>query len=143
MIRPRGSTARLRFWRRAKNRAEIVRLEAGAADQCTPDIGQRQNFTSIRGLYRSPIKYAHRPALFAEALHQALSDVGMHGRNVLLRCRLAGADRPHWLIRYDSICSGGSIRHAAGQLTLADSKMAAGVSFRLGLADANDRQQSR
>ena len=78
-LKPHGGlTGTMIYWKRAaaehrhgmaerltprRNRQEIRRLQAGAADQRAVDVGDRHQLRGIRGLYRAAIENADLAAL--------------------------------------------------------------------------------
>ena len=83
------------------------------------------------------------PAAFlAQAAGQAGADVSMHACDVRRGGSLAGTDRPHRFVGDRGAVCPRTLRYAARQLAMADVKMIARRTFGLGLADANDGEQT-
>src|SRR3954447_23552191 len=76
------------------DRQEIRGLEAGAADQCTVDIGDSKYLRSIRRLDRTAIEDSDLRAACAKRLFKLAADFAVHFPDFFEGRDLAGADGP-------------------------------------------------
>src|SRR5262249_50647790 len=97
----------------ARDRQELVRLEARAADQRAIDVGDVQQFLGVRRLYRSTVKDANALPLLSQARPQTLPDERMHVCDVGWRRREPGTDGPDRLVSNDKIFDSCTVRHRA------------------------------
>ena len=137
-----GLTGTKIYWKRIaevslttrRDRQEIRRLEAGAADQRAVDVGDRHQFGGVRWLDRAAIEDADLGPLALEAIGQGIADKPVNLLDIGGRRGQPGTDRPDRLIgdhqigrcraiRQRSIqlaadrC-GGSVRHRAAPASL-------------------------
>ena len=96
-----------------RDRQEIRRFQAGAADQRAVDVGDRHQFLRVRGFYRAAIEDADLAALRLKAIGEDTPDKPMNLLDICSRRRQPGADRPDRLIGHHQIGRGRAVRQRA------------------------------
>src|SRR5262249_2994836 len=122
----------------ARDRQELVRLEARAADQCPIDVGDVQQLLSVPRLLRSAVKDVYALLFLAQARPQSLPDERMHFCYIAWRGREPAADGPDGLVSNDKIFGSCTVRHRAIELRPHHRERASTLALGAGLADTDD-----
>jgi len=128
--------------RRLDDRPEIRGDEARASDEPAVDVLDREKLLGVAGLHRAPVEDADALRR-RDPLGEALADIGVDLCHVVRGRRAARPDRPDGLVGDDEAFGREPVRHGARDLPSDDLERPAGVALGLGLADADDRNESR
>ena len=125
-----------------RDRKEIGRFQAGAADQRAIDVGDRHQFPRVRGFYRAAIENTDPGPLAVKSRSEEFPDKLMNLLNIFGRRGQAGADRPNRLIGHHQIVGPRAVRQRDVELPAADVEGMTGIALALGFADADDRGEA-
>src|SRR6516162_6789036 len=127
----------------ARDRQELVRLEARAADQRAIDVGDVQQLLGVRRLYRSTVEDADALSLLSQARPQVLPDERMRLCDVGWRRREPAADSPDGLVSNDKTFDSCAVRHRTIELRPHHRERASVYALGAGLTNADDGAKSR
>src|SRR5437016_1970336 len=125
-----------------RNRKEIGRFQAGAANQRTVHIGHRQQFPGIRRFYGAPVQDPDPGALTLKPCNERNSNKPMNLLNISDRGCQAGTDCPDRLVGHHQIVRPRAIGEGHVELAAADVEGLALVALVLRFADADDRGEA-